>query len=445
VPRAKSDKIWRRFRKACDGFFDRRDEHQEKEREENLKQKEDVCKELEALADAWDHREKADAAEVVTGVMELRARYKQVGAAPRRKEDGVWSRFAEGVERIVTAIPDEFESTDLAPSVSQKKKEELCERVEAMAGPEISTTDSAEQIAEQLRSALAANALKGGASDDPTVPSNPVAEVRSIQAEWARIGPVPRPTGQELWDRFNQACDKILAAHPEEKKPDKPRSGGRKERGERGDRKRKDRGDPEQNLIRKTEICEQAEALAADEDCANHRSKIKKLQRQWKSVGPMPDASAKDTWNRFRNACNKVLSESSKARKAQKEQEAAASADEPAKVDAAPEKVEAAKPEKVEAAEPEKAEAAEPEKAEAAEPEKAEPVQAAEPEKVEAAEPEKVEAAEPEKVEAEAPPPSTEPEPEPEEAGDDDLDMDDLDSLWDDVLDEAEVDGEDGK
>ncbi len=317
VPRAKSDAIWRRFRTGCDGFFDRRDAHQDKLRQENLDQKEALCGELEALAGAWDRRETAEAAEVVTSVMDLRARYKQIGAGPRHREDAVWGQFLQGLERVITAIPEEFEGTDLAPSVSQKKKEELCQRVEEMIGPEVSTTDSAEQIAEQLRSALAANALKDGATDDPTVASSPADELKRIQAEWNRTGPVPHPAGQELWDRFKKACDKVMEAYPEEK----PKKKGRPER------KGKDSVDMQQNLARKEELCKQAEELAADEDCASNRGKIKKLQRQWKSVGPMPQEQAKDIWNRFRGACNKVLSESSKARKAQQEAEAAPAAE----------------------------------------------------------------------------------------------------------------------
>ena len=384
VPRAKSDAVWKRFRKACDAFFDKREEHEDKARNENLKQKEELCRELDALADAWDHREQADAGEVVTGVMDLRVRWKQIGDGPLHREEAAWGRFAQSLERIITAIPEEFEGTDLAPSLSQKKKEDLCQRVEDMAGPEISTTDSAEDIAQQLRNALAANALKDGASDDPTVPSNPVAEVRRIQAEWNRTGPVPRPAGQELWDRFNQACDKILAEHPEEK----PK---REEKPRRERRDSQERGDLEQNLVRKQEICKQAEALAEDEDCANHRSKIKKLQRQWKAVGPMPQSQAKDLWNSFRNACNKVLSESSKAAKAKKEQEAAQQAEEPVKAE--------------------------------------EPVEADEPPQPE-----------PVPVKDETPP---QPEPEPANSEEDDLDMDDLDSLWDDVLEEADKGEED--
>ena len=400
VPRAKSDSVWRRFRKACDAFFDRREEQQDKARNENLEQKEELSKEMVALADAWDHREQSDASEVVTAVMDVRARWKQIGAGPPHKEDAVWAVVAETLERIVTAIPEEFEGTDLAPSVSQKKKEELCQRVEAMAGPEISTTDSAEQIAEQLRSALAANALKDSASDDPTVPSSPVDEVKRIQAEWNRTGPVPRPAGQDLWDRFTQACEKVLAAHPEEKPKREPR--------DRDERKRppRDRGDLEQNLARKVEICEQAEALAADEDCGSHRSKIKKLQRTWKAVGPMPDAQAKELWNRFRGACNTVLSESGKAARAKKELEAREKAEEPVKAEEpAPEPAE----------EPAKAEESAPAKAE--EPEVVEPEPAPEPAKAAEA----VEVAEPAKAE------------------EDDLDMDDLDSLWDDVLEEADT------
>jgi hypothetical protein len=63
----------------------------------------------------------------------------------------------------------------------------------------------------------------------------------------------------------------------------------------------------EENLKRKQEICARAEALAAAPEAERQRSAVKELQRQWKAVGPVPDAEAKSLWNRFRKACNAVL------------------------------------------------------------------------------------------------------------------------------------------
>ena len=100
VPREQSDEIWKRFRGACDRFFDARKiafAQADVEREANLAKKVAMCEEAEALASSEDFTEATDK------VKELQARWKQIGHVPREKSDEVWARFREACDKVFDA------------------------------------------------------------------------------------------------------------------------------------------------------------------------------------------------------------------------------------------------------------------------------------------------------------------------------------------------------
>ncbi len=339
VPRSRSDAIWQRFRAACDRFFDRRQDEQDKGRIENLKRREEVCAALEALCAA----EPGDPAEAVKLVQETHAAWQGIGPAPREQGDAVFERFSRARAQLIERHAEAFRGSEFDPQNNLRRKEKLCSQVEAFLPQEAPTAASSaeapkpaetvEEMAERLRQALAANTFAGGAA----VQADPRAildEVREIQLEWRSLGPVPPEREAALGERFRSACDRVFELyraqsgrreeHGErrgrgERGPREERRGergeGRPERGERGERGER-RREPaaavselqrEENLKRKQEICAKAEALAAAPEAERQRAAVKDLQRQWKAVGPVPDSEAKSLWNRFRKACNAVL------------------------------------------------------------------------------------------------------------------------------------------
>lgn len=299
VPRAQSDAIWARFRKACDQFFDRRQQQADKEREANRALKEGLCERLDALLAGAGEEPVRDA------VLAIRAEWRQVGPVPEADAEALWTRFCRACEQAVTAQPDQFEGTELDPAANQKKQDRLVQRVEELADlhapakteetPAGAAAGSVEQMAEQLRDALAKNALRDTASAAEPDLQATIREVKRLQGQWRKVGPVPGEEGQELSRRFRAACDRIFAlrqpvAPAEAAPPDEEGS--------------------EENLARKEALCERAEELASSETPAEHREEIRELRRQWKAIGPVPKSKARRLWNRFRRACNRVMAES---------------------------------------------------------------------------------------------------------------------------------------
>ena len=103
MPRKEGDAIWKRFRAACDQFFERRKAHFDQldaERAENMKRKLALCDAAEALARSTELGE----AELQEQVRRLRAEWKEVGPAPREQKeqaDAAWQRFCDACDRAL--------------------------------------------------------------------------------------------------------------------------------------------------------------------------------------------------------------------------------------------------------------------------------------------------------------------------------------------------------
>jgi hypothetical protein len=181
-----SDELWKKFRAACDKFFDRRKAHfgeLDAERGENLKKQEALCVRAEQLAgqadDAINWKDTADQLKA------LQADWKQIGPAPKEQADAVWNRFRAACDNFFERRKKHFDEQDAARSENLKKKELLCEKVEAM------------KDAEDHELAIA--------------------EVKKLQAEWKTIGPAPKEQADPVWNRFRAACDVVFdrARNPE--------------------------------------------------------------------------------------------------------------------------------------------------------------------------------------------------------------------------------------
>ncbi len=97
VPRRQSEAVWKRFRAACDRFFERRKPHldaQFAELEENLAKKEALCARAEALAESttWE--------ETARELRGMQREWKEIGRVPRNKMRGVQKRFRQACDRF---------------------------------------------------------------------------------------------------------------------------------------------------------------------------------------------------------------------------------------------------------------------------------------------------------------------------------------------------------
>ena len=216
VRKSKSDVVWERFRTACDRFFDRYKHRDQLELSAKAAPRDAVIRELEQLAPAAGAE--AGAAPAPDGlaavIQQARERWQQAPELPRHMQQDLAARYHEAVSRLVAAWPSAFAGTDLDPDVTRKRMEKLVERVEDLlsASPQRARPLSpAELLAERWRERLASNTIAGGkAESEESRWRAAEQDVKSAQAQWTRLGPVPQDVAGPLNEQFQRACRRFF-------------------------------------------------------------------------------------------------------------------------------------------------------------------------------------------------------------------------------------------
>lgn len=121
------------------------------------------------------------------------------------------------------------------------------------------------------------------------------------QDEWRTIGFAPRKANQKIFDRYRKACDSFFAAKAEFYKESKNQLN--------------------QNLDQKKALCEQAEALKDSTDWKETSSKLIQLQKEWRTIGPVAKKHSDEIWKRFISACDYFFEQKGKNTSGLKNQE----------------------------------------------------------------------------------------------------------------------------
>jgi hypothetical protein len=216
VPRKKSDEVWKRFRTACDRFFDRYKRRDEVELEERLKKRQSLVDELVALGPS--KRETNDGlAERVQGIWNA---WKSAGPLPEAGSEIV-GRFESEVGALLLDAPAAFIGTELDPAVSAKKRGKIVARLESIVDELEDRKPAAEpleSLAQRLKDALASNTIGGGGRREPKLDWRQASdEVSRLRATWAKTAPVPGEEGRALAERFERACRSFFERRPPER------------------------------------------------------------------------------------------------------------------------------------------------------------------------------------------------------------------------------------
>jgi hypothetical protein len=215
VRKSKSEAVWQRFRTAGDHFFERYTHRDQVDLAAKAAPREAVIRDVESLvpavpADGADAREAPENLYAV--VQDARARWQQAPELlPRQVQQELAARYHQALGRLVGAWPGAFSGTDLDPETTRKRMEKLVAKVEEFvpaAGRQPANLSPTERLAQQLRERLAANTMTGGqsAENDESRWRAAEQEVRSAQAQWMRLGPVPPDIAGPLNERFERAC-----------------------------------------------------------------------------------------------------------------------------------------------------------------------------------------------------------------------------------------------
>src|SRR4029079_6148330 len=203
---------------------------------------EQLCEKMEALK-ALD-----DPETIAKQVRELQAQWRQAADVPRAQGEVLWKRFKAAHDEAWAKCEAHFAEQAVARNDNLAKKVALCERAEALADSTnwIKTAD----------------------------------EIKTLQAEWKTIGPVTRGQEKAIWERFRAACDRFFTRRHDDLSQRKAQWADA--------------------LAKKDALCARAEALAESRDGEPAAAEVRKLQAEWKTIGPVKKSRSEAIWQRFR-------------------------------------------------------------------------------------------------------------------------------------------------
>ncbi len=173
APKKDNNRIYERFRTACDKFFELKRNFYagvKNEMEHNLALKQELCAEAEALAVSEDWKHATDE------LIALQARWKQVGPVARRHSDAIWKRFRAACDKFFERKSAYFSSVDSEHEENLKLKRALIEEMKAAD-------------------------IKAGGFD----------MVKEFQRRWSQIGFVPIKLKDALQKEYKAVVDGMFA------------------------------------------------------------------------------------------------------------------------------------------------------------------------------------------------------------------------------------------
>ena len=173
APKKDNNKIYERFRAACDTFFNNKREFYRDAREEqtnNLQLKTELCIQAEGLKESSEWKKTTEE------LINLQKRWKEIGPVPRKHSDEVWKRFRAACDSFFERKSHHFEKVDSKYEDNLKAKEELINEINSF-----QVTDNVEECLKALK---------------------------EFQRRWAEIGFVPIKKKDELQNSYREAINK---------------------------------------------------------------------------------------------------------------------------------------------------------------------------------------------------------------------------------------------
>ncbi len=243
------------FREAMQTIRERRaaiQEAQEKQKQDNLQRKLEILERIQQLASTPE-----EANQNFDEFKALQNEWKEIKSVPAERATELWKNYQLYVEQFYDLLKLGHELRDYDFKKNLEIKTRLIEQAEALA-------------------------------DNPDV-LQAFNQLQALHQEWKETGPVAKEIREEIWAKFKEASTVINKKHQAHFEAIKARE--------------------EENLAKKTALCEQLEEIKTDElktfaDWDAITQKIKELQAEWKTIGFAPQKMNTAIFERFRQGCD---------------------------------------------------------------------------------------------------------------------------------------------
>jgi hypothetical protein len=225
---------------------------QEAEKEENLKKKLDIIEKIKAMVTSPEEANKT-----YQDFKALQQEWREIKNVPAEKANELWRNYQLYVEQFYDLLKLNSEAREYDFKKNLEMKNRLCE--------------AAEKLAEETDVISAFHQLQ------------------KLHQEYREIGPVNKDLREEIWNRFKAASTIINKRHQQHFEAIRNRE--------------------EENLAKKTALCEKVEEIAKQEnkgsaDWERRTKEIIDIQAEWKTIGFAPQKMNVKIFERFRAACD---------------------------------------------------------------------------------------------------------------------------------------------
>ncbi len=230
-------------------------QQQEEQRKENLNRKLEIIEKMKEMATSPDEANKT-----YKEFKALQTEWKEIGTVPPENSTEVWRNYQHVTEQYYDLLKLNFEARDYDFKKNLETKTALCEK--------------AEKLAEETDVVSAFHQLQ------------------ELHNQYRETGPVAKELREEIWNRFKAASTVINKAHQQHFEAL--------------------RAGEEENLKKKTELCEKVESVISEPNNGNsdwdkHSKEIIALQAEWKQIGFAPQKMNVKIFERFRSACDQFF------------------------------------------------------------------------------------------------------------------------------------------
>lgn len=268
VPASKVNELWKSYQLYVEKFYDLlklNNEFREYDFKKNLEIKTRLCEAAEKLAD------EPDAISAFHQLQKLHQEFRGTGPVAKDLRESVWNRFKAASTAVNRRHQQHFEALKEAEQHNLDQKTVICEIVEAIEYDQLKTFGDWD---------------------------NKMQEIIALQAKWKTIGFAPQKMNLKIFERFRTACDTFFKKKSEFLKSMKETLS--------------------ENLEKKRALCEKAEALKESTEWKATADILSKLQKEWKSIGPVPKKYSESVWKRFIGACDYFFEQKEKATSSQR-------------------------------------------------------------------------------------------------------------------------------
>ncbi len=263
VPQAKANELWKNYQVYVEKFYDIikiNNEFRDYDFKKNLEIKTKLCEAAERLAN------EADVVSAFHQLQKLHQEFRDTGPVAKELRDEIWARFKNASTEVNRRHQQHFEALKDVEQRNLDEKTVICEIVEATEYKDLNSFTAWE---------------------------NKTQEIIALQNKWKTIGFAPQKMNVKIFERFRAACDDFFK--------------------KKGEFFKKIKEEMNENLEKKKALCEKVEAIKESTDWKETSEILTKLQKEWKTIGPVSKKYSDPIWKRFIEACDYFFEQKNKA------------------------------------------------------------------------------------------------------------------------------------